>query len=120
MKVVAALIENGDKVLIAKRSNGNPSVLGKWEFPGGKVELGESDYVAIEREMKEEFEVVVKAKKFLGNVIDNDLDLRLYLCDYVSGEFKLNAHSEYRYVLRSELSNYDLAPLDIKLLEYVV
>lgn len=60
LKVVAALIINDGKVLIARRSTGDPNVLGKWEFPGGKVENGEDEFRAIEREMNEEFSVVVK------------------------------------------------------------
>ena len=43
IRVVAALIEKDNKVLLAKRSTGDPNVFGKWEFPGGKVELGENE-----------------------------------------------------------------------------
>ena len=54
--VVAALIKKDNKILIARRSTGDENLLGKWEFPGGKVETGENEYQAIEREIKEEFE----------------------------------------------------------------
>lgn len=54
IRVVASLIENDNKVLIAKRSTGDPNVFGKWEFPGGKVEPGENEMHAIEREIKED------------------------------------------------------------------
>ena len=60
MKVVAALIENNNKVLLAKRSTGDINVLGKWEFPGGKVEKDENEFDAIEREIKEEFDLQLK------------------------------------------------------------
>ena len=53
IRVVAALIEKDDKVFIARRSTGDPNVLGKWEFPGGKVEPDEDELFAIEREIKE-------------------------------------------------------------------
>ena len=53
IKVVAALIEKEDKILIARRSTGDENVFGKWEFPGGKVEPDEDDFSAIEREIKE-------------------------------------------------------------------
>ena len=53
--VVAALIEKDGKYLIARRSTGSSDVLGKWEFPGGKVEKDESEEHALEREIKEEF-----------------------------------------------------------------
>lgn len=82
IKVVAALIEKNNKVLIAKRSTWDPNVMGKWELPGGKVELGEDEFCAIEREIKEEFELDIKAKEFLINNIceypTKTVDLRLY------------------------------------------
>ena len=121
--VVAALINKDGKYLIAKRSTGSDDVLGKWELPGGKVELGESEEQAIEREIMEEFEMKVKAVRYLTNTIctypSKTIDLRLYECDYISGEFHLHDHSEYRFVDKSELLNYDLAEADITLAEFV-
>ena len=123
IKVVAALIENDNKVLLARRSIGDINVLGKWEFPGGKVEQDENEFDAIEREIKEEFELTIKAKEFLINNVceypTKVVDLRLYKCDYVSGEFNLHDHSEYKWVGKEELLEYDLAPADIPLAEYV-
>ena len=123
IKVVAALIENDNKVLLARRSTGDINVFGKWEFPGGKVESDETEEHAIEREIKEEFELVIKAKEFLINNVckypTKVVDLRLYKCDYVSGEFNLHDHSEYKWVDKEELLEYDLAPADIPLAEYV-
>lgn len=123
IKVVAALIENDNKVLLARRSTGDVNVFGKWEFPGGKVEQNENEFDAIEREIKEEFELAIKAKEFLINNVceypTKVVDLRLYKCDYVSGEFKLHDHSEYKWVDKGELLEYDLAPADIPLAEYV-
>ena len=123
IKVVAALIENDNKVLLARRSTGDINVLGKWEFPGGKVEQDENEFDAIEREIKEEFELTIKDKEFLINNVceypTKVVDLRLYKCDYVSGEFNLHDHSEYKWVGKEELLEYDLAPADIPLAEYV-
>ena len=123
IKVVAALIENDNKVLLAKRSTGDINVLGKWEFPGGKVESDENEFDAIEREIKEEFALTIKAKEFLINNVceypTKVVDLRLYKCDYVSGDFNLHDHSEYKWVDKEELLEYDLAPADIPLAEYV-
>lgn len=123
IKVVAALIENDGRVLIAKRSTGDPNVLGKWEFPGGKVELEEDEKYAIEREILEEFELKIKAKEFLVNNVceypTKTVDLRLYSCDYVGGEFKLHDHSEIVWADKNELLKYELAPADIPLAEYI-
>ena len=121
--VIAALIKKDNKILIARRSTGDESLLGKWEFPGGKVESGENEYQAIEREIKEEFELNIHARSFLTNNVfqypTKTVDLRLYSCDYVSGNFKLHDHSEYKYIDRNELLNYDLAPADIPLAQFV-
>lgn len=123
LKVVAALIEKDNKVLIARRSTGDPNIIGKWEFPGGKVELGENEFQAIEREIKEEFELTIKAKKFLINNIyeysNKIVDLRLYRCCYISGDFKLHDHFEYKWVAKEKILSYDFAPADIPLAEFV-
>ena len=121
--VVAALIEKDNKFLIAKRSTGDPNVLGKWEFPGGKVKNNEDEKHAIEREIKEEFELLIKAKEFIINNIceypTKTIDLRLYSCDYISGNFNLHDHSEYEWIDRNKILDYDLAPADIPLAKYV-
>ena len=123
IKVVAALIEKDGKVLIAKRLTGDTNVFGKWEFPGGKVELNEDEFDAIEREIFEEFELKIKANNFLINNIceypNKTVDLRLYRCEYISGEFKLHDHSKIAWVDKNELLNYDLALADIPLAKYV-
>ena len=124
IRVVAALIKNDNKFLLAKRSTGDENVFGKWEFPGGKVESGETEELAIEREMHEEFELGVKAQKFITNNVceypNKTIDLRLYECTYLNGEFKLHDHSEYVWVEKGNLLSYDLCPADIPLAEYVM
>ena len=119
--VVAALIKKDGKVLIAKRATGDESVFGKWEFPGGKVEENETEEKAIEREIFEEFEIKIKAIKYLTNNIceypRKTIDLRLYECEYISGEIKIHDHSDYKWVEINKLLKYDLALADIKLVE---
>ena len=121
--VVAALIEKNGKYLIAKRSTGDSNVLGKWEFPGGKVEPNEDEMDAIEREIKEEFEINIKAIEYLVNNVcmypNKTVDLRLYECICISGDFILHDHSEYKFISAEEILNYDLAPADIPLSKYV-
>ncbi|MBQ9072058.1 MAG: (deoxy)nucleoside triphosphate pyrophosphohydrolase [Bacilli bacterium] len=121
--VVAALIRKENKVLLAKRSTGDENVFGKWEFPGGKVEANETEKQAIEREIKEEFEMNIKAKKFIINNVceypNKIVDLRLYECEYISGDFKLHDHFEYSWVNVDKILEYDLAPADIPLAKYL-
>lgn len=122
--VVAALIKKDNKILIAKRSTGDSNVLNKWEFPGGKVEENENEFSAIEREIKEEFNLIIKAKKFIINNIceypTKTVNLKLYECRYISGEFILNDHSEYRFIDASKLLEYDLAEADIPLAKFLM
>jgi len=124
IKVVAALIKKDGKALIAKRATGNEAVFGKWEFPGGKVEPGETEKKAIEREIKEEFEMVIKAKRFIINNVceypGKTVDLRLYECEYIGGDFKLHDHFEYAWVQIDKFLEYDLAKADIPLAKYLI
>lgn len=123
INVVAALIFKDNKVLIAKRST-DKDAKGKWEFPGGKVEENEDEKIAIEREIYEEFDVKVKTKDFISqstfNYPHGNVILKLYECEYIDGNFKLHAHSEYAWVKIDDLLNYDLAPADIPLAKDVM
>lgn len=123
IKVVAALIVKDGKYLLARRSTGSDEVLGKWEFPGGKVENGEREKHALEREIEEEFELKIKAREYITNSIyeysTKTIDLRLYRCDYISGDFHLHDHSEYVWVNKADILNYDLCPADIPLAKYI-
>ena len=121
--VVAALINFDGKYLIARRSTGSEEVLGKWEFPGGKVEKDETEEHAIEREIKEEFEMDIEAIRFITNNIceypSKTIDLRLYECKHISGDFNLHDHSEYKFVDKADIITFDLCPADIPLAEFV-
>ena len=121
--VVAALIRKNNRYLIARRATGSEEVLGKWEFPGGKVEKNETEEQALEREIKEEFEMNIKAVKFITNNIceypSKTIDLRLYECKYLSGDFHLHDHFEYKFVYKKDFFKYDLCPADIPLAKYV-
>ncbi len=121
--VVACLLVKNKNILIARRSTGDPQVLGKWEFPGGKVKPNENEKHAVEREIKEEFEIEIEALEFIVNNIceypNKIVDLRLYKCKYISGEFKLHDHTEYKWVNKEQLLDYDLALADIPLAKYI-
>lgn len=123
LKVVAALIENNNKFLIAKRLTGDSNLIGYWEFPGGKVEKDEDEFHAIEREIYEEFGLEVIAKEFLINNVyeypTKIIDLSLYKCEYKNGEFLLHDNSEYKWINKEDILTFNLAPADIPLAEYV-
>ena len=125
--VVAAYIEVEGKFLIAQRANGK--FAGKWEFPGGKVESGESDDIAIQREIKEELNLDVKALGLMGSttediVADNKEDkktilLKLYECKLLDGDLRLSVHSDYRFISKNEVNNYVFCEADYRLLSCV-
>lgn len=99
--VVAAIIEKDGKFLIAKRKIGK-HLGGKWEFPGGKIEADETPEQCLERELKEEFGILVKAGDFVAesqfNYGDREIKLLGYKADYIAGDFLLNDHEEIRWV----------------------
>lgn len=117
--VVAAYIEKDGKFLIAQRTTGNPELLGKWEFPGGKVEADETEEEAIEREIKEELDIVVKAYDYMCHTLNETIDLKLYRCAYRLGDIKLHDHNKYAWVTTSTAKDYDLAPNDKALLRQI-
>ena len=80
--VVAALIKKDGKYLLAKRSTGDPDLIGFWEFPGGKVEENETDEAALEREIIEEFNTVIKVGRLKATtMINDDTVIKLYECE---------------------------------------
>lgn len=123
INAVAAYLKYNDKYLIAKRTK-KDSVFGKWEFPGGKIEDGESMNEAIEREIREEFDVEVKAERFLTHYVceypEKTVDLNLIECVYVSGDFNIHEdHSDFKFVSEEEFKDYDFALADIELLKNI-
>ena len=114
--VTAAVLEKGGRFLIARRKRGDH--LGeKWEFPGGKLEQGETPEECLRREMREEFGVDVSVGAFVGRSLHayphGEIDLRAYRARHLSGEFALHDHAEIRWVELSELPSYDFSAADI-------
>ncbi|HHW00123.1 MAG TPA: 8-oxo-dGTP diphosphatase MutT [Clostridiaceae bacterium] len=118
--VTAAIIINSGKVLIAQRAE-NQNQAGKWEFPGGKVEPGETPEECLKREIKEELGINIEVKDFFGESIyhydTGAIKLIAYKAQWTDGEYKLTAHSQIKWVKPQELDNYDFAPADICFVE---
>ena len=102
LDVVCALIMKDGKCLIARR-NKDDHLKGRWEFPGGRRQ-GLKEYVTH------------SICEYPGHIVD----LKLYECDYISGEFDLSIHSEYKWVNIEELLDYDLADADITLSKFLI
>lgn len=118
MTVVAAAVENCGRVLVVRRAPGQ-KIEGKWEFPGGKVEPGESDRAALERELKEELGIEGTAWEYVGEsayaYAFGEVLLRLYRFDWRGGEMTLTVHDRLEWVEPEALSGVDFAPADVPL-----
>jgi len=119
-QVTAAVIEADGKILIAQRRKGS-TLGGRWEFPGGKIEPGETAEVCLKRELKEEFDIESEvgnfliASKFRYCLVP--IELLAYRVKHLSGEFKVNEHDQIRWVSPSELNSYDFMPADKPIVE---
>ena len=123
LDVVCALIMKDGKCLIAKRAK-DDHVKGKWEFPGGRRQGLEDEKKTLERAFTEMYEIKTDIKEYLTHSIceypGHIVDLKLYECEYVSGDFKLTTHSEYKWVNIEDLLDYDLADADITLSKFLI
>jgi 8-oxo-dGTP diphosphatase len=120
MKVTAGIIEENGKVLIARRKPGK-HMGGKWEFPGGKIEPGESPEQSLARELDEELSVRAHVGRFLcATFFEGDgvsLELLVYQVDSVEGALALREHDEIRWVRPEQLASFDLADSDRMVVE---
>ena len=119
-EVTAAIILKANRVLIAQRAPGE-NLAGKWEFPGGKIEPGETLQECLKREIREELDVDIEVLDFFSESIytyqNGTIKLMAFLCKWITGDFTLNAHSHIAWVNHHELDLYDFAPADIPLVE---
>jgi ADP-ribose pyrophosphatase len=119
-EVTAAVILRDDNVLIAQRAPGE-NLAGKWEFPGGKVEQGETLQECLKREIREEFDVDIEVLDYFGESIydynSGTIKLIAFRCRWIEGDFILKVHSQIAWVSLKELDLYDFAPADISLVE---
>lgn len=118
-EVVAAVVIQGDKVLIAQRADGH--IKGKWEFPGGKVRPGESPRAALEREILEELNIRIEVGEKIGavdfSVGRKPYRLLAFASVYLDGDFRLKDHSQLDWVTVEALLTVDLAPPDVPIAE---
>ncbi len=127
VQVVGAAIVDGDRVLVAQRSGGPYD--GCWEFPGGKVEPGESDLSALVREIAEELGVAVEPQEFVGEVLLDGVvgggapgvsTLRVWWARIPAGDRPVaHEHAQLRWVGVGELDDLDWIPADRPLLPAV-
>ncbi|MGT2807568.1 (deoxy)nucleoside triphosphate pyrophosphohydrolase [Streptococcus iniae] len=116
INVVAAAIEKDGKLFCAQRPS-NKSLGGYWEFPGGKLEFGESPEEALIREIKEEFNAEIEIIEFINESSYNydfgTVVMKTFLSKLLSDHLELLEHQDSKWLVPKELSTLNWAPVDI-------
>ena len=122
LDVVAAVIRNDGKILCMQRAEGkNKETSFKWEFPGGKIEEGETGEIAIKREIQEELEMDIDIIGVIGQIDhtfeDFVLHMTCYNCVTKSTDIKLIDHIAYKWLEPHELLTLDWSPSDLNIVK---
>lgn len=122
-RVVAAVIKRGDRYLCMQRCRSRYDYISeRWEFPGGKVEAGESDREALTREIKEEMDWDISVGRMIGTVDyeypDFCISVAAYLCNGGDkDDFRLLEHLGYKWLTREELGSLKWTAADAELIK---
>ena len=116
IEVVAGIIKDGDKIFATQRGYGE--FKDGWEFPGGKMEPGETPQQALVRELKEELAIDVNVGEFLCTV-DYDyptfhLTMHCFYCSVIGGELPLLEHEASKWLKMTELHSVNWLPADVE------
>lgn len=126
IRVVAAIIkatnEKGEPMIFATQ-RGYGDLKGGWEFPGGKIEEGETPKEALKREIMEELDTEIKVEELI-DTIEYDyptfhLSMDCFWCEIVKGELVLKEHEAARWLTREQLGEVEWLPADVTLIEKV-
>ncbi len=126
IRVVAAIIRSIDdeRIRVFATQRGYGEYKDGWEFPGGRVEPGETSEEALPREIREELDVEIKVGDLLVTVEhdyeDFHLSMDCFWCEIVSGEPALLEHEAARWLTLEEIWDVDWLPADVKVVEEIV
>lgn len=114
IEVVAAIIRKGDRIFATQRGYGD--FKDWWEFPGGKIEAGETPEEALKREIREELSTEISVDEFLCTVEYDypafHLTMHCYLCSLLTEALHLNEHEAARWLSKDELESVEWLPAD--------
>ena len=120
INVTCAIIYLNNKILVTQRSEMMKLPL-KWEFPGGKLEDGESEIDCVKREIKEEINIDIEVLAKLSNSIFDygafKINLIPFISTYVTGEIILSEHKDYKLLDKTELLDLDWAEADLPIVK---
>ncbi len=118
--VTCAIIEDKRRVLVVQRSKDMKLPL-KWEFPGGKIEEGESEQDCLKREIREELNLEIEIIKRLTpspyDYPNVSIELIPFVAKQIGGKLRLNEHSDYKYCHKKELLKLDWAEADVPIVK---
>lgn len=121
IKVVAAIIKNEDKILATKRGYGE--FINMWEFPGGKIESGETKKQALVREIKEELNIEINVDKFALDIEyqypNFYLFMSCFMCSIKEGSIELLEHNDGKWITKEELNTLNWLPADMDAVNYL-
>lgn len=126
IRVVAAVIKASDdkaEPIIFATQRGYGEFKGGWEFPGGKIEAGETPQEALKREIKEELDTEISVGEFI-DTIEYDyptfhLSMDCFWCQIVSGDLVLKEHEAARWLTKEKLDSVDWLPADVTLIDKI-
>ena len=122
IRVVAAVIRNEDKIFATARGYGE--FKGGWEFPGGKMEAGESSEYALKREIRQELSTDICIEEFLCTVEYDypkfHLTMHCYICSLLTEALQLNEHEDARWLKGNELDSVKWLPADKIVVEQLI
>lgn len=121
VRVVAAVIRKDDKIFATQR--GYAEFKDGWEFPGGKIEDGETPEQALAREIKEELDTEIEVGKLI-DTIEYDypkfhLSMDCFWCEIMQGGLELKEHEAARWLSKEELYSVDWLPADVGVVEKI-
>jgi len=123
IRVVAGIAVSGRKVFIARRS-ADKSLGGMWEFPGGKVESGETDEIALAREINEEFgKAILIGEKFTETIhtdAEKTIKLISYFMAFVEFPKESNSHDQIKWSTIEDLTKYEFCPADVEVVAKLI
>ena len=121
VKVVAAIIINNGKVFATQRGYGE--FKDSWEFPGGKIEIGETPEQALVREIQEELDTQINVKEKIDTVEYDypnfHLSMDCFICNVIKGTLILKEHESAKWLTKDELYSVDWLPADKGLIEKI-